>query len=72
VSGGLVIFLVILLYRRIATIGKNFFVVVGWSDANAVVAHLGGVRHFDPKIAFDFRRSVFLSWIGSRDLARRW
>jgi fructoselysine transporter len=64
ISGGLVILLVILLYRRIKTIGRiSVFLWVG------VVATLlwliwGGLRHFDAKIAFDFPREAFgPSWI---------
>jgi len=64
ISGGLVILLVILLYRRIKTIGRiSVFLWVG------VVATLlwliwGGLRHFDAKIAFDFPPEAFgPSWI---------
>src|SRR6266446_749350 len=64
VSGGLVIFLVILLYRRIATIGKISLLL--WAGVIATLLWLiwGGVRHFDPKIAFDFPPGAFsFSWM---------
>lgn len=64
VSGGLVVLLLILLYRRIKTIGRiSVFLWVG-----VVVTLLwliwGGFRHFDTKMAFDFPPGAFrLSWI---------
>src|SRR5438034_7241370 len=64
VSGGLVIFLVILLYRRITTIGKISLLL--WAGVIATLLWLiwGGVRHFDPKIAFDFPPGAFsFSWM---------
>src|SRR5713101_2615064 len=63
-SGGLVIFLVILLYRRIATIGK--ISVLLWVGVVGTMLWLiwGGVRHFDAKMAFDFPPGAFhLSWV---------
>ena len=59
VSGALVIFLVILLYRRITTIGK--ISVFLWAGVVATMLWLiwGGVRHFDPKLAFDFPPGAF-------------
>lgn len=63
-SGGLVILLVILLYRRITTIGK--ISVLLWVGVVGTILWLiwGGVRHFDPKMAFDFPKGAFdLSWV---------
>src|SRR6202790_3070153 len=59
VSGSLVIFLVILLYRRITTIGK--ISVLLWLGVVGTMLWLiwGGVRHFDPKLAFDFPPGAF-------------
>ena len=58
-SGGLVIFLVILLYRRIATIGK--ISVLLWLGVVGTMLWLiwGGLRHFDAKLAFDFPPGAF-------------
>src|SRR6184192_1779231 len=64
VSGGLVVFLVILLYRRITTIGK--ISVLLWAGVVGTMLWLiwGGVRHFDAKMAFDFPPGAFnLSWV---------
>jgi fructoselysine transporter len=64
VSGGLVIFLVILLYRRIKTIGR--ISVLLWVGVVATLLWLiwGGLRHFDARIAFDFPPGAFhLSWL---------
>ncbi len=63
-SGGLVILLVILLYRRITTIGK--ISVLLWAGVVGTMLWLiwGGVRHFDAKVAFDFPKGAFdLSWV---------
>ena len=59
ISGGLVFLLVILLYRRIGTIGK--ISVLLWVGVIGVMLWLiwGGVRHFDPKLAFDFPPGAF-------------
>lgn len=64
VSGGLVLILVALLYRRITTVGKiSVFLWVG------VVGTLlwliwGGARHFNAKMAFDFPPGAFsFSWV---------
>jgi fructoselysine transporter len=59
VSGGLVILLIILLYRRIQTIGK--ISVALWMGVVATLLWLiwGGMRHFDPKLAFDFPPGAF-------------
>jgi len=53
-SGGLVLLLVVLLYRRIATIGK--ISVLLWAGVVGTMLWLigGGMRHFDAKLAFDF------------------
>lgn len=63
-SGSLVIILVILLYRRITTIGK--ISVLLWVGVVGTMLWLiwGGARHFDPKMAFDFPKGAFdLSWV---------
>jgi amino acid transporter len=63
-SGGLVILLVILLYRRIAAIGKISILL--WAGVIATLLWLiwGGLRHFDSKIAFDFPPGAFrFYWI---------
>jgi amino acid transporter len=63
-SGSLVIFLVILLYRRIKTIGR--ISVLLWVGVVATLLWLiwGGLSHFDRKLAFDFPPgAVNLSWI---------
>ena len=59
ISGGLVILLVILLYRRIQTIGK--ISVLLWVGVVGTMLWLiyGGIRHFDPKLAFDFPPGAF-------------
>jgi fructoselysine transporter len=58
-SGALVIFLVILLYRRIGTIGK--ISVLLWTGVVGTLLWLiwGGLRHFDSRIAFDFPPGAF-------------
>jgi len=64
VSGGLVLFLVVLLYRRITTIGK--ISVLLWAGVIATLLWLiwGGASHFNAKMAFDFPPGAFsLSWI---------
>ena len=63
VSGGLVLLLVVLLYRRIETIGK--ISVLLWAGVIATMLWLiwGGVTHFDARRAFDFPPGAFhLSW----------
>ncbi|HYL84885.1 MAG TPA: APC family permease [Candidatus Angelobacter sp.] len=59
ISGGLVLLLVVLLYRRIGTIGK--ISVLLWVGVIGVMLWLiwGGVRHFDAKLAFDFPPGAF-------------
>jgi fructoselysine transporter len=59
VSGGLVILLVVLLYRRIGTVGK--ISVALWIGVIATLLWLiwGGIRHFDSRIAFDFPPGAF-------------
>src|SRR5881398_3106619 len=64
ISGGLVLFLVVLLYRRIATIGK--ISVLLWVGVIGTMLWLiwGGATHFNSSIAFDFPRGAFnLSWM---------
>src|SRR5262252_1725577 len=59
IAGGLVIFLVILLYRKITTIGK--ISVLLWAGVVGTMLWLiwGGLRHFDAKLAFDFPPGAF-------------
>lgn len=59
VSGALIILLVILLYRRIRTIGK--ISVLLWAGVVGTMLWLiwGGLRHFDAKTAFDFPPGAF-------------
>lgn len=53
-AGSLVLLLVVLLYRRISTIGK--ISVLLWVGVVLTMLWLiwGGLRHFDAKLAFDF------------------
>lgn len=63
-SGGLVVLLVILLYRRITTIGK--ISVLLWAGVVGTLLWLiwGGARHFNAHLAFDFPPGAFrLSWV---------
>jgi amino acid transporter len=63
-SGGLVIFIALLLYRRITTIGKISILL--WIGVVGTIVWLiwGGARHFDAKIAFDFPPGAFnFSWL---------
>jgi fructoselysine transporter len=59
ISGGLVVVLVFLLYRRIETIGK--ISVLLWAGVIGVMLWLiwGGITHFDAKKAFDFPAGAF-------------
>jgi fructoselysine transporter len=59
IAGALVVLLVILLYRRITTIGK--ISVLLWAGVVGTMIWLiwGGIRHFDAKIAFDFPPGAF-------------
>jgi hypothetical protein len=59
ISGGLVILLVILLYRRIQTIGK--ISVLLWAGVVGTMLWLiwGGVRHFDQSLRLIFRPAEF-------------
>jgi fructoselysine transporter len=59
VSGGLVLFLILLLYRRITTIGKISILL--WAGVVATMVWLiwGGLSHFDAKLAFDFPPGAF-------------
>ncbi|MGB2624945.1 MAG: APC family permease [Candidatus Acidiferrum sp.] len=64
VSGGLVLVLVVLLYRRITTIGK--ISVLLWAGVVGTLLWLiwGGATHFNAKMAFDFPPHAFsLSWV---------
>src|SRR5262245_52773059 len=59
ISGGLVLLLIVLLYRRITTIGK--ISVALWVGVIGTMLWLiwGGVTHFDRKLAFDFPPGAF-------------
>jgi amino acid transporter len=59
ISGLLVIAIVILLYRRITTVGKISLFL--WIGVIATILWLifGGATHFNPKIAFDFPTGAF-------------
>ncbi|HKT46776.1 MAG TPA: APC family permease [Candidatus Acidoferrales bacterium] len=59
IAGGLVLLLLVLLYRRITTIGK--ISVLLWAGVIATLLWMiwGGVRHFNPKLAFDFPPGAF-------------
>ena len=59
ISGALVILLVVLLYRKIQTIGK--ISVLLWVGVVGTMLWLiwGGARHFDSRIAFDFPPGAF-------------
>src|SRR5216117_273633 len=59
ISGGLVLVLIVLLYRRITTIGK--ISVLLWAGVIGTMLWLiwGGMTHFDRKIAFDFPAGAF-------------
>src|SRR2546423_7294405 len=64
ISGGLVLVLIVLLYRRITTIGK--ISVLLWVGVIGTMLWLiwGGMTHFDAKMAFDFPPGAFdLSWV---------
>ncbi len=64
ISGGLVVLIVILLYRRIGAIGK--ISVLLWIGVVGTMLWLiwGGATHFNAKIAFDFPPGAFdLSWV---------
>jgi fructoselysine transporter len=59
VSGGLVILLVVLLYRKITTIGKISLLL--WTGVIGTLLWLiwGGATHFNAKVAFDFPANAF-------------
>src|SRR5215471_9054549 len=59
ISGALVLLLIVLLYRRITTIGK--ISVLLWVGVIGTMLWLiwGGITHFDRKIAFDFPPNAF-------------
>jgi amino acid transporter len=64
ISGSLILFLIILLYRRITTIGKISLLL--WGGVIATIAWLiwGGATHFDAKVAFDFPPGAWdISWV---------
>lgn len=64
ISGGLVLVLVFLLYRKITTIGRISLFL--WAGVVATILWLiiGGATHFDPAKAFDFPTGAFqLRWL---------
>ena len=64
VRGGLIIFLIFLLYRRITTVGKISLLL--WVGVVATMLWLiwGGVTHFDPALAFTYPEGAWdLSWV---------
>jgi fructoselysine transporter len=64
ISGALVIILVILLYRKITTIGKISILL--WTGVIGTMAWVifGGATHFDAKLAFTYPPGAFSwSWI---------
>ncbi|HUE44402.1 MAG TPA: APC family permease, partial [Candidatus Sulfotelmatobacter sp.] len=64
ISGLLVIVLVLLLYRRIASIGRISLFL--WAGVIGTILWLiwGGVTHFDPKLVFTYEPGAWnLSWL---------
>src|ERR1700733_12028358 len=64
VSGGLVLVLIALLYRRIASIGRISLFL--WAGVIGTILWLiwGGVTHFDPKLVFTYEPGAWnLSWL---------
>ena len=59
ISGILVILIIVLLYRRITTIGKISLFL--WIGVMATILWLifGGATHFNPMLAFDFPNNAF-------------
>jgi len=59
VSGLLVVAIVVLLYRKIETVGKISLFL--WIGVIATILWLifGGATHFNPKLAFDFPKGAF-------------
>jgi amino acid transporter len=64
VSGALVLILILLLYRKITTIGKiSLFLWIGVIGTIGWLI-IGGATHFNPARAFDFPKGAFdLSWV---------
>jgi len=72
ISGALVIILVVLLYRRITTIGRLSLLL--WTGLVLTFIWLiwGGVTHFDRRLAFDFPVGAWnFSWLFFAGRARR-
>jgi len=64
IAGGLVVLLVVLLYRRIETIGK--ISVLLWTGVVGTMLWIiwGGLTHFNARLAFDFPPGAFsMSWV---------
>jgi amino acid transporter len=64
VSGAVVLILIFLLYRNITTIGRiSLFLWIG-VFGTILWLIIGGVTHFNPKLAFDFPKDAFnFSWL---------
>ena len=64
VSGAFVLILILLLYRKITTIGKiSLFLWIGVIGTIGWLI-IGGATHFNPARAFDFPKGAFdLSWV---------
>jgi fructoselysine transporter len=64
VSGGVILILIFLLYRRISTIGKISLLL--WAGVMGTIVWLiwGGLTHFDAKLAFTYPAGAWdLSWV---------
>jgi amino acid transporter len=64
ISGGLVLILIVLLYRRITAVGKISLLL--WAGVILTIAWLiwGGMRHFNPGLAFSYPKGAWdLSWV---------
>ncbi len=64
VSAGLIVLLVILLYRRITTVGKLSLFL--WAGVICTFIWLigGGITHFQPRLAFDYPAGAWdFSWV---------
>src|SRR5256885_10967002 len=71
ISGGLVLVLIVLLYRRVTTIGEIFVLVLAGVIGTMLWLIWGGMTHFDRKIAVDFSAggisflSLWVVWLGA-------
>lgn len=63
VRGGLILFLIFLLYRRITAIGKISVLIWIGVVATLLVLIVGGIFHFDPQLAFTYPEGAWdMSW----------